>query len=79
MFWIRSLQGAAADSRITSKHNINMREITDKQSNDDTFYILENKNQLSEKYRTAKIHPWTLVVYQGLIYLLKEVKLAASQ
>ena len=24
------------------------------------------------------IHPWTLVIYQGLIYLLVEVKLAAS-
>ena len=25
------------------------------------------------------VQPWTLVIYQGLIYLLKEVKLAASQ
>ena len=27
---------------------------------------------------TEKLHPWTLVIYQGHIYLLIEVKLAAS-
>ena len=29
-------------------------------------------------FELSNLHPWTLVVYQGLIYLLKEVKLAAS-
>ena len=36
------------------------------------------KDQIKFLSKSMQIHPWTLVIYQGLIYLLIEVKLVAS-
>ena len=77
-FWAPKVQQWSQNFKEISWNQI----LESKQLDFGRFYCWrfdERNSNLIQEFSYIKVQPWTLVVYQGLIYLLKEVKLAASQ